>query len=788
MLHSIEEISMPGLAAHPQSATTLLALVGRDGALAAAETIFHHPDARLLTVTGPAGVGKTRFAAELLRIHGAPADRDVVAVELAALGSPGDLDAEFARAAGIAPAPGDTVAAAVRRWLAARETLVLLDNAEHLLGIGPRVAEWLAAAPGLRVVVTSRQRLNLSIETELELQPLETRPEAAGVQPLSPAAELFARMAGCDAPGRLPSDTIDALERLAARLEGLPLALDLVAARLPALDPARLAALVDSTDAITRSLPDVASALDVAVARSYALLSPPARQLLRALTVFRGGFSVELVERFIACAPGLGIDPAAAPDLLDEMSEHHLILLQEHPRRGPRFAMLAMVAEAVGRHLRERGEEEIARQAHARAVIGYAEAREYAGFWPGHEHEVAELSADFHNIMAAIAWLHDHDAVDDLVRLVGALTWFWYSQGHYAHGLWQFERVRALDPPRHGRDWARFELGYGVILDLVARFEDARAVMREGLAAYQAINSADGAAAASIALGFNAFHLGHHDDAQASLDRAIRHARAIPDEDLGRALEAVALANIGANAHEQGDTVTAEISLRRAVEIHEDMRLQWGVARGLCDLGGVLRDAGKLDDALDVYQRALVPATALGDHRLIAVALAGIGAVLVRDGQPRLGTWLFGGVAALRPIAGQPSFLRTNEIAWSRARDTAREALGDRAFALARAAGTAASVDTLVATARRATRLGPDPFPPARQPLTSQERSVLRMILQDITTKMMSDLLGISERTVNSHLSSLFRKYGVNSRLEILALASHRRGQRPTDASPGIRL
>jgi predicted ATPase len=519
-------------------------LIGRDDVLTAAKPLFAHPDTRLISITGPAGVGKTRIATELLALHGAPASRETVALDLGALHDPGDLDAELARAVGIAVADA-SIGEEVARWLAGRQVLLLLDNAEHLLGIGPRLAAWLAAAPGLRVLVTSRQRLNLSIETELELQPLPTNPNPSR-GPLSPAAELFARMAGCDRPGALPDATSVALERLAARLEGLPLALQLVAARLPDLDAGNLAELVDTTDAIAQALPGVASALDVAVARSYDLLTPPAQVLLRHLTVFTGGFTVELVERLVEHAPVLDA-PAGVANLLDELSAHHLILLQQDPRYGPRFATLSMVTQAVGRLRDRRGETDAAREAHARAVLDFAEAREYAGLWPGHEHEVSELGVTFHNLIAAIEWLHDHGDRDALVRLVGALSWFWYSQGHYAHGLHQFERVLALDPPSGGRAWARFRLGHGVILDLLGRFDAARAALRAALDAYEADRSIDGAAAANIALGFNAFHLGQYDEAQASLDRAIRHARAIPERDLGGAMEAVALANIGAS-------------------------------------------------------------------------------------------------------------------------------------------------------------------------------------------------------------------------------------------------
>ncbi len=756
-------------------------LIGREDVLAAVAPLFRGPDTRLVTITGSAGVGKTRIATELLGIHGEAAGRECVTIDLTTLGQASELDAELARAAAIVTVGEESIRDAVDRWLTARHPLILLDNAEHLPGIGIRVTEWLALAPELRVIVTSRRRLNLSMETELELQPLDTRPPGRAPR-LSAAGRLFATVAGCDDPDRLPGEIRTLIERLVDHLEGLPLSIELTAVQLPKLDAEHMHDLLTNIDVMARSLPTVTSALDVAVARSYALLTPPARTLLRYLTVFTGGFTFELVERLVDQAPALDADASVA-DLLDELAAHHLVLLQGDARNGPRFVILGMVAEAVDRLRDLHAETDAARAAHAQAVLEFSASREYAGLWPGHEHEVAELTANFHNIMAAIAWLHEQDRRADLVRLVGALTWCWYNQGHYAHGLYQFDRVLALDPPQHGRDWARFKLGHGVLLDIMGRFEDACAAIETGIDAYRAVGATDGVAIGNIVRGFNAFHLGHYDEAQDALERAIHHARTIPERTFGSALEALALANIGTNAHERGDHITAEVSLRRAVEIHEEMRFQWGAARGLCDLGGVLRDSQQHAEALAMFQRGLGLAQAVGDHRLIAVALAGIATLLIHDGQNRLGAWMFGGVAGLRPIAGRPSFLRANEAAWQDARARARAAIGSDQFGMAWNAGGRAPLQDLTDTARSAILLGRNPFPPPRQPLTKQEKSLLRLVLQDQTTGRIVDLLGISGRTVGSHLNAIFRKYGVNSRLELLALASKHRRQQAADTS-----
>lgn len=768
---------MPGFAPiYPDTRAPVL--VGRDAELATAVATMRNLATRLLTITGPAGVGKTRFAVELGRLIADDYADGAIVIDLTTISEPEALDGELARVVGLRGVDGQLE---LDDWLRNHQVLLVLDNAEHVLDIGPRVARWLALSEGSRAIVTSRHRLNVSVETELYL---DTLPVASGsrstiprpVAGASPAARLFLQVVGIDDDHQIDPITLAQVERICDRLDGLPLALELVGARLPAITSDHLADVLEhNIDA--HGLGEIAGmqpAFESAVDWSYRLLSPQARQLLRYLTVYVGGFSLELAERQAAHARLLNLDRSAIADCLEELSDHHMILPMEDARVDvPRFRMLAMVSDTARHWLVEHGEEEDARESHARALISYAEQRQHSGLRPRLEFQVAELAENLHNLIAGLTWLSSRDDGEALLQLNGALAWFWYAHGYYGDGQAWYERTLQHDFERKGLHWARFLLGYGLLLDVQAHFERAHELLTEALEVYQELDDPFGITTSSLVLGLSSFHLERNDEAERHLQRSIEHASRVPQTDLAQALEGLAWENLGANAHELGALAEAEDAVRHAVDIQQRVEFRWGISRAMCDLGNILRDRNELRGALEAHKAALVPARVLQDSRLIAANLAGIATVLALDGQPMQTAWFWGAVDALRPMAGPPSYLKANLRAYERGRRIAQDQLGAKVLESTHRIGSRTALEEVLALASEISLRGGRALtiPTAvQQELTEREREVLELLVHGASTHSIGAVLGITERTVSSHIGSLFRKLGVNSRLELIAL------------------
>jgi len=751
------------LAYHPETA----ALIGRHQELRTAIDALHYRDLRLLTVIGPAGVGKTRFAIEVAKRMEPYFADGVIAIDLATLIDASEFAGEVTRRLGLVSHDPNTLGDQVEAYLTGKEMLLVIDNAEHVLSIGSQLVAWLGSSPGTRALVTSRHRLDLSMEHELHLAPLPVH-SPSSTQP-SPAAELFLHLMTDEIDDEPPSKaTLELVEQVCQRVEGLPLAIELVAARLPSLSKAALRQFLEE-DSQTN---DIEQALRREVETSYRLVSSCAQQIFRYLTVFTGSFSLELVERQRAHSRVAPMDDVVF-DCLVELSDHQLIQpVADAEIDTPRFYMLVMVAESGRRMLTERGEYDDARQAHARAMIDYAERREYSGLRPKHEFQTIELAVNYHNLISALTWLRDHNDDAALLQLIGGLTWFWYAQGHFRVGREWFETVIRRDAIDNGLHGARFLTGYGIIVDIQGDFDVAIPVLRDARERFAAIDHVFGLSYTCLTLGFCSIHLGRHDDAERYLREALDHAAKVDDRALAGTVEGLSWANIGANNHERGHLDEAEDALRRAVTMHRKNAVLWGECRTLCDLGDLDRDRGRLQLAMASYQAVIAPALRLGDRRLIAASLAGLATVLAHDGQATMSTYLWGAVDALLPLVGQPSFLKVDLRAFETGRTMARHALGNRQFEESRQTGEHASLDdVLELVGNIQLRLDEEleiPESIARR-LTGRERDVLHHLVVGASNKSIGATLGITERTVSSHIASIFRKLNVNSRLEVVS-------------------
>jgi predicted ATPase/class 3 adenylate cyclase len=408
-------------------------LIGRDAELATASRLLRRSGVRLVTVTGPGGIGKTRFALRVAAEQLEHFQSGAFVVYLAAVSDASLVAAAIAQALAVREQPGEPLEEALTRYLGAKRLLLVLDNLEQLPDAAPLVSRLLAGAPGLHVLAASRAPLGVAREHEHALPPLELRD---GVQ-------LFAVRAHEVRPDlELTNGAAAAVAAICRRLDGLPLAIELAAARLRALTPEAMLARLDARLGLLTSGPRDRSprqqTLRATIDWSYELLAEDERTLFRRLGVFAGGFSLGAVEA--VCGGG------DALDVVESLVAKSLVQRVGAIRGEPRFALLETIREYAIERLEEAGEADAIRRRHAEHVVGVLEQAE-AGVYAGRQREWAErVHADFENLRVAAGWMQ---AVGDHrleLRLAGAVQDYGWVQGRWREVRGWVDHALAADP------------------------------------------------------------------------------------------------------------------------------------------------------------------------------------------------------------------------------------------------------------------------------------------------------------------------------------------------------
>ena len=467
----------------------LTAFVGRERELAGLRALLARRDVRLLTVTGPGGVGKTRLAIEAARELAGGFAAGARFVPLAPLGSPDLVLPAIARTLGIGESRPGGILRDLTEQLASTELLLVLDNFEHVLAAGPDLVLLLAACPALTLLVTSRAALHVSGEHEFAVPPLPL-PVERGTWTFeqiaaSDAVRLFVERAEAVQAGfRLtPANAWDAAE-ICRRLDGLPLAIELAAARVKVFPPrALLARLERRLPLLTggpRDAPARLRTMRDAIAWSHDLLDADEQRLFRRLAVFVGGFTLDaaidvagdgtlpegaVVEGISSLVDKSLLLPAASDDAAtDDLGE-------------PRFSMLETVREFALDELARSGEEDAVRRAHADYFRALAERAEPELRGSGQVAWIARLETELPNLRAVLDWSLAGGDVETGLRLAGALYWFWFLRNHVAEGRTWFERARAA-----GREPAaaagNAALGAGMLAWRASRICDVEGLLR----------------------------------------------------------------------------------------------------------------------------------------------------------------------------------------------------------------------------------------------------------------------------------------------------------------------
>ena len=439
------ELASPGSAASPERLSPppipATPLVGREPEVAAACAQLRRPGGevgtRLLTLTGPGGVGKTRLALAIAAELAADYAEGVAWVELAPVRDPDLVAAVVARAFGVRESGDQPVAETLVTFIAKRRLLLVLDNLEHVLAAAPLVAQLLAAGPQLTVLATSRTRLRLRGEQELSIPPLavpgadETQPPLEGLAGVA-AMRLFTERAQEVLPDfALTAENAAAVAAICRRLDGLPLALELATVRIKLLPPAALLSRLERRLPLlsggARDLPHRQQTMRDAIAWSHDLLTTDEQAVFRRLAVFVGGFTLEVAEdvggRF---ARGGEVEREAPPSVLDlvaSLCDQSLLRPLSPTGSEPRLALLETIREYAGECLVASGEEEDTRHAHAACFLALAERAEPELTGPTQTAWLDRLEVEHDNLREALGWSVQHDPRTAL-RLVGALWRF----------------------------------------------------------------------------------------------------------------------------------------------------------------------------------------------------------------------------------------------------------------------------------------------------------------------------------------------------------------------------
>lgn len=753
-------------------------LIGRDRELVDLCEQIGSGRIRLATLTGPGGIGKSRLAlAAALRLQPSFPD-GIVFVPLAALRDATLVVGAIAQALGAGSRAGADPSETVAQTLTGKRVLVLLDNFEQVTEAAPQLVWLLSLSNEFAIIVTSRVRVHVRGEHEFIVGPLATSAPDRHAPLDVPAVRLFENRAKEVAPSFHVDGSNDAVvSEICRRLEGIPLAIELAAARSKVFPPQALLTRLDRRLPLLtggpRDLPDRLQTMRNAIAWSYDLLDPDEQRLFRTLCIFSGGFNIAMAANVLAdpaAETSRDTSPFALEDALTSLADSSLLQVTV-VEDEPRFSMLETLREFGLDELRASGAFDAVARRHAGFFISYAEAAMPRLSGADRSSWLARLDRDQPNLRTALEWLCDRGEAADAVRLAGALWQFWWWRSHLEEGRMWLERVLALPAASEsGEAYARVLTGLGSIEETLGDVEKAERFHDQAARAWEALGDRRGLALSLLFRWLVAFNADDQERMTTLCGESLRLFRETGDSwGVAMSLMEQGVMAMRANRNDDGEEV-----LLAAIETFRSNGDAWGVAISQGALGNMRTAQRRFAEAETDIKASLSALIQLNDLWGVATILPAVARWAADQGRWETVALVGGALTEMHRTLGMPLRVPFRET-YERNAERALAALGAEQSQALAAKGSQMSLAEVVTTAFA------EPAPSAGGtaqrttgldaltiPLSPREREVIRLVPR-MSAREIGEELFIAESTVRTHIDHILNKLGTKNQKELIA-------------------
>lgn len=755
---------------------SLSSFVGRQQELATISDLLRRPGVRLVVLNGPGGVGKTRLAIRSATQFGDEFEHGACFVPLASVSDPRLVPSAIAQALGILDVgdqpPVDRIVTEFRD----SHLLLVLDNFEQVAQAAPDVVAILNGCQNVTALITSRVILHATGEYIIPISPLDLPNERQGsssqLAGRSAAVQLFCERAAAAQPAFALTDAnAAAISEICRRVDGLPLAIELAAARTTMLPPADLLNRLNARLPILRGgpldQPDRLRTMRDAIGWSLDLLTPSARRLLAELSVFSGGFTFSAAEAISTANGGSSFDS------LQALVDHSLVHSRSTPEGAARFSMLEIVREFAEEELQSSGHERDRRDRHAAYFLDLSETADRQ-LWGGEQQNwLSALENEHNNLRAAFTWLERSGQNDRLLRFAGALAGFWGLRGHVREGRSALERALSLVEGTQSAPeaLARVLTRLASLDSVQGEYGRANVLLNRAHQIYADLHDRLGLGNVLSIQGAVAEFSGDDDVARERYLEALEVFREAGDG----ALTASILSNLSDTAYRSGDLTTAMRLGSEAAEMAREAGDSIGVAVALVAVGQGYLAEGRVQDAFAAIDESLKLSIQPGFQVGVANAIGAFAAVALATGNALAAAHLLSAAEAHRVTVGANRIL--NHRLYEASLHHVQQRLDQQTFVDAWAAGQAMTFTEAIAEARSlltAQKPRTRAMVATAHELTARELDVLRLVVEGRSNPDIADALLISRKTAASHVANILAKLGVESRAAAVAIAVRR--------------